>query len=246
MADVHVCDSVLQPDSVSVNSSTFARVQRRLSEFAAFAPTLANLSLGEVEWSLEPFGNDLLLRINLIARKQGWLFDPLAPRPSRPDTLEAEAQQVFDELLRAGVRVVRLAQALEQADEPGKRAKAADDPLARVLIRNSRKLWRVSRSEVAVQIEFPGVSAFDVDDGLSALGGRLVSIGLKQIELDFVFGPAEVDRKERLTVAYDEASFRSSMPPVGTSVHLGARLYRCKLTRRVIGAVLDSIVSGRS
>jgi hypothetical protein len=241
MLEVHVCDVVLQAKSWSMNSRTLAKVHRRLGDLAAYAPKLNCLLLGELIWSLVPIGKDLVLRLGLIPIRQGWLFDPLLPGLTRPASLDAEALQVFEELSAARVRVTRLAQALGPGLDNELRARAAKDPLAEVLVRQSRRQWHISRGREVVQVEFPDMPAFDVDSEATLIHGTLVLAATGRIVLAGVCGTSEISRQDRLPVACTAAdSAIVPMPTIGSELRLGVRLCRCRLTRRVVGGVLET------
>jgi hypothetical protein len=240
MSDVHVCDVVLQARSRSVDARTVAKVHRRLGDMAAVAPKLNCLLLGELTWSLVPIGKDLVLRLGLVPIRQGWLFDPLLPGSTRPANLDAEALQVFEELSAARVRVARLAQVLTTGQANALGAPATRDPLAEVLLRQSRRQWHISRGREVVQVEFPDIPSFDVDREVTLIHGTLVLATLGHIVLEGVRGGSEISRKDKLSVAYtapDPALV--PMPMLGSELRLRVRLSRCRLTRRVVGGVLE-------
>ncbi len=242
MHEVHVCDVVLQAKSWSVDHRILAKVHRRLGDLAAYAPKLNCLLLGELTWSLVPISKDLVLRLGLVPIRQGWLFDPLLPGSTRPASLDAEALQVFEELSAARVRVTRLAQALEPGQENRVRTQAVKDPLAEVLVRQSRRQWHISRGREVVQVEFPDMPAFDVDSEATVIEATLVIIAMGRIVLAGVAGTSDVSPKDRLTIACGTADPAwGSMPTIGSVIRLEVLLCRCRLTRRVVGGVLEAL-----
>jgi hypothetical protein len=243
MSEVHVCDIVLQTKSRSVDRGTLAKVSRRLGDLAACAPRLHGLLLGELIWSLVPIGKDLALRLSLVPIRQGWLFDPLTPGASRPANLEAEALAVFEELSAARVRVTRLAQALAPGNDRDARVEAAKDPLAELLVRQSRRQWHICRGQDVVQLDFPAMPAFYVDSTSTVIAGVLSETALGRLTLKGVVGSSNIEAKEHLRVECSMIdSAWLSMPAVGSYVRVQVRFHRCVRTDRVVGAVLEGLL----
>jgi hypothetical protein len=242
MEKVHVCDMMLLRGVRHVDAGLTRKVERRLADLAACAPSLFRLSAGEVAWSVLAQQDGLVLRLDLVPRRQGLLFEPFRATEPAGGRLQDEADLVFAELQDAQVKVTRLAHAMAQGKAERLGPQGGLDALGSVIARHSSRKWHAIHGQRQVQIEFPAIPPFKVDSKSVSVTGTVVALARGWMRLERLDDSSSRLGLRGLEVCFDAAQDRQAAS-LTINAHLAAdvRLHRCLFTHAVVGASLSRL-----
>lgn len=238
MERVHVCDMMLQRGVRHVDGGLGRKVERRLADLGACAPSMFRLEFGEIEWSVLLQQDGLVLRLDLVPRRQGWLRNALTVNASAHGHLQDEADMIFADLQDAQVKVTRLAHSMLQDRPSATSEQRTRDSLAGVIARHSNRAWHALRAHQQVQIAFPELPPFVVDAGTVRLEGTIAALARAWMRLEHIDCTVPIPHRD-LDVRLEGNSHRlAEALHIGTRVTIEAQLHRCLFTRVIVGASL--------
>lgn len=242
MEKAHVCDMMLLRGVRHVDAGLNRKVERRLADLAACAPSLFHLALGEVAWSVVAQQDGLVLRLDLVPRRQALLFEPLRASELYSRCLQDEADLIFAELQDAQVRVTRLAHAIIQGTAERLGPQGAPDALGSVIARHSSRKWQAMHGHRQVQIEFPTIPPFKVDETSVCITGTVVALARGWMRLERLDDSSSRLGLRGLEVCFDAAHDRQAASlTIDERLAADVRLHRCLLTHTVVGASLSRL-----
>lgn len=238
MDDAHVCDVGLGKDDALISKRTLSRAERTFGDLFACVTDLRNLKLSEPDWNLLSKDKRLHLRVSLVPRRQ-LLLDLTIPGQRKLASLEEEAEWLFLQLQRAQIKVTRAARKMIE------RAAASpflpDDPVSKMLLKHSRKLYQMQRAGAVAQLEFPVVESSTMDKEPIKLRGIVVLATARRLELDCVsVSPKLGENLSKLIIdrsGLDDSTWHA-LARIDSVLEASAHLHRCLFTQRVIGASL--------
>lgn len=242
MEQVHVCDMMLLRGIRHVDRGITRKVERRLTDLAACAPSLFKLDFGEIAWTVVAQQDGLVLRLDLVPRRQPLLFVPLRANEPAGGRLQDEADLVFTELQDAQVKVTRLAHAMAQDDAERSGLQGGLDALSRVIARHSKRKWQAVRGHEQLQIEFPAMPPFKVEGTSVCVTGTVVALARGWMRLERLDDSSSRLGLRSLEVCFDAAHHRQAASlTIDARLAADVRLHRCLFTHTVVGASLSRL-----
>jgi hypothetical protein len=241
---------MLQPEGGSEPQQLLRRQNDMLLDLYRLVPRLAALSHSELRATWIARSETWWLRLELVPRRQGLLFDPLSRSHSRPASLHDEAQLVRNDLAESPLRARQAAAGLKRwADSDIPAPLHADHEMA---YRRSKSQWIMESESGQLCLVFPEAPRYRVDPEPCQVRGMVASVSLRTIELKRVWS----ESADRLSAKKEQTSSLRVIPRAtdggqqrvvpwrlaqdvrpGEMLLVNATLYRCLLSNRVIGAI---------
>ncbi|WP_372526660.1 hypothetical protein [Piscinibacter sp.] len=245
---------MLQPEGGSEPDQLVRRQKEMLLDLYRLVPRLASLSRSELRARWIARSETWWLRLELVPRRQGLLFDSLASGRSRPASLHDEAQLVRKDLGDSPLRARQAAAGLKKWAASS--VPAPLDPGHELAYRRSRTQWIFESESGQLCLMFAEAPRYKVDPKPCQVSGTVASVSLRAIELRQVYSgledqsPANLDQRGFLRVipcAIGEGKLRAvpwqlaQQVRPGEIVSVNVTLHRCLLSNQVIGAVVAEV-----
>lgn len=242
MEKVHVCDMMLLRGIRHVDGGLTRKVERRLADLAACAPSLFKLDFGEIAWTVVAQQDGLVLRLDLVPRRQALLFNPVRASETGSGHLQEEADLIFAELQDAQVKVTRLAHAMVQGDADRPASHGGLDGLGSVIARHSNRKWQATHGHQQVQIEFPAIPPFKVEGNSVCVTGTVAALARGWMRLERLDDSSSRLGLRSLEICFDGAHHRQAASlTIDARLAADVRLHRCLFTQTVVGASLSRL-----
>jgi hypothetical protein len=255
MKGIFIADLKVLPCRSRVDADRLAARQVDIvRELCQLVPRLADLHFGTLDHQWV-FGDDSCwLRLQLVPRRYS-LFDPLSAPPSKPRSLQDEARLVWTDICNSRLRTLQAASGLERWSRFS--TPTPLDPLHELAFRLSRRQWIFEAESGQLCLEFPEVPRYLVDHDPSQIHGVVDAVFSRAIVMRQArIGPSDIASSVitlpgplRIVPDRNGAEPKRGVPwqltsqvSPGESLSLPAKLHRCRLSRRVVGAVASDTI----
>jgi hypothetical protein len=241
---------MLQPVGGSEPHQLLRRQNDMLLDLYRLVPRLAALSYSELRATWIARSETWWLRLELVPRRQGLLFDPLSRSRSRPASLLDEAQVVRKDVAESPLRARQALAGLKKwADS---KIPAPLQPDYEMAYRRSKAQWIFESESGQLCLEFPEAPRYKVDSEPCQVAGLVASVSLRAIELKHAWSDCanqlsatkvRIPSLRLIPRAAHEGGHRAAPWRLAQDVRPGemlsvdVTLYRCLLSSRVVGAI---------
>jgi len=224
-----------------------------LDDLGRLLPLLHGLEYSELTCRHVCSSEGLMLRLALQPRQRNLLASP-----KKGNTFEIEAARLQSELYNLGPVLRKLARAFRQSVPQA--VVCETDLTHELLVRRSRKRWRLMQEGAQAELVFPDSPSVLVDDAIHCIEGfvHTLSLGGSKFVQKVTLSDADVhpsDAEATRIRGLDEivvyvphgvdstltSTSRVNRPVWGERWTCHARLHRCALSGSVIGATLTGL-----
>jgi len=254
--DFPLCDLLLLPSNERMTwtmSHLELLTKGTLDDLGRLLPLLHGLEYSELTCRHVCSSEGLMLRLALQPRQRNLLASP-----KKGNTFEIEAARLQSELYNLGPVLRKLARAFRQSVPQA--VVCETDLTHELLVRRSRKRWRLMQEGAQAELVFPDSPSVLVDDAIHCIEGfvHTLSLGGSKFVQKVTLSDADVhpsDAEATRIRGLDEivvyvphgvdstltSTSRVNRPVWGERWTCHARLHRCALSGSVIGATLTGL-----
>ena len=163
-----------QPAGGAPPEQLVRRQAQMLLDLCRYLRRLSNLWHGELQTTWIARANDIWLRLELVPRKQGLLFDPLVKSRSRPATLLDEAELLRKELQALPMYAKQAAAGFKEW--AAQEVPTPIDPMHEMAYRRSKTQWIMEVDTGQRCLDFPEVERYKVDAQSCQITGKIYAM----------------------------------------------------------------------